>query len=114
VITVSELPFTISFPGVSIAEANRYAADLQTAIRETDESITAERRRSREDAQDFGATLIIVLGTASVTALANGISAWLARHSGAKIQIEADGSIVASDLDSRDASRIAAAFRPRN
>jgi hypothetical protein len=113
VIVVSESPFIITFPGASAAEANRYAADLSTALREVDQDLKVEQQRDRLDTQDFGATLAIILGTASVTALAKGIAAWLARHSGAKIQINADGSVIASNLDSRDATRIAGAFKRR-
>lgn len=105
-----ESPFIISFPGASAAEANRYAAELRTALRDIDPDVKAEQQRDRPDTQDFGATLVILLGTASVTAVAKGVSAWLARHSGAKIQINADGSVIASNLDSRDAARIAVAF----
>jgi hypothetical protein len=111
---VNESPFLISFPGASTAEANRYAAELASALREVDQDLKAEQHRDREDTQDFGATLIVILGTASATAVAKGVAAWLARHSGAKIQINADGSVVASNLDSADAARIAEAFNRRN
>src|SRR5258708_656677 len=104
---VGKSPFIITFPDSSTAEANRYAADLASALREVDQHLKVEQQRDRQDTQDFGATLAIVLGTASVTALAKGVAVWLARHSGARIQISADGSIIASDLDSRDAARIA-------
>jgi hypothetical protein len=109
-IVVGESPFIIMFTGVSTAEANRYASDMAAALREIDRELRVERQRDRPDTQDFGATLAIILGTTSVTALAKGVTAWLARHSGAKIQINADGSVIASDLDSRDAARIAEAF----
>lgn len=108
-----ESPFLITFPGVSADEANRYAGDLATALREVDQELKIEQQRERQDTQDFGATLAIVLGTASITAVAKGIATWLARHSGAKIQIGADGSILASNLDSQDAARIAEAFNRR-
>jgi hypothetical protein len=108
-----EGPFFITFPGASLDEANRYAADLGASLREIDQEIALEQRRDREDTQDFGATLAIVLGTASATALAKGLATWLARHSGAKIQISADGTVLASNLDSRDAARIAEAFSRR-
>lgn len=107
---MSDSPFIITFPGASTAEANRYAADLRAALRELDQELKVEQQRDRADTQDFGATLAIILGTASVTAVAKGVAVWLARHSGAKIQINADGSVLASNLDSRDAARIAEAF----
>jgi Effector Associated Constant Component 1 len=106
-------PFFITFPGASMDDANRYAADLADCLKEIDQDVAVEQRRAREDTQDFGATLAIVLGTASATALARGVAAWLARHSGAKIQISTDGTVLASNLDSRDAARIAEAFSRR-
>ena len=106
-------PFLITFPDASLAEANKYASDLAAALRELDPSLSVEQQRERSDTQDFGATLAIILGTASVTALAKGVAAWLARHSGAKIQINADGSVIATNLDSRDAAKIAEALARR-
>ena len=109
---MTQSPFVISFPGMSAAEANRLASGLASAIRATDREVQVEQRRDQPDAQDFGATLAVILGTASVTAVARGVEAWLARHSGAKIQINKDGTVIASNLDSRDAARIAEAFKP--
>jgi hypothetical protein len=110
---VDESPFVITFPGASTAEANRLAADLATTLRDFDKQLEVEQRRDQPDTQDFGATLAIILGTASVTGLAKGVASWLARHSGAKIEISAAGSVIASNLDSRDAARIAEAFTRR-
>lgn len=110
---MDESPFTIKFPSASTAEANRYAADLAATLREVDRNLKVEQTRDRPDTQDFGATLVVLLGTASVTAVAQGVATWLARHSGAKIQINADGSVIASNLESGDAARIAEAFRGR-
>jgi len=102
--------FTVRFPNVSAADANRYAVDLSETLRELERGIVVEQRRDRSETQDFGATLTIVLGTASVTAVANGIAAWLRRNSGARIEIDSRGAVVARNLDSRDAAKIAAAF----
>jgi len=109
---MSASPFIISFPGTSTAEANRYSSGLAQVIRESDRDVQVAQRRDQPDSQDFGATLAIVLGTASATAVAKGVAAWLARHSGAKIEITADGRVIASNLDSRDAARIAESFKP--
>ena len=110
---MTQAPFTITFPGASAAEANQYAGDLGSALRDVDRSLTVEQQRDREDTQDLGVVLSIILGSVSATALAQGISAWLARHSGAKIQIDAAGSVIATNLDSQDAAKIAAAFASR-
>ena len=106
-------PVIISFPETSVAEANRYAAELAAAIRDSDCDVTAQQKRDTPETQDLGSTIALILGTASVTEVARGVAAWLARHSGAKIQISTDGNVIASNLDSHDAARIAEAFSQR-
>jgi hypothetical protein len=105
--------FVLGFPAASVAEANRYAADLAASLRSIHPDVSAAQQRERGDTQDLGATVVLVLGTASVTAVAHGIAAWLGRHSGAKIQVSTDGSVLASNLDSRDAARIAETFQKK-
>jgi hypothetical protein len=107
---MNDSPFVITFPGASPADANRYAGDLETTLHELDEQIRVSQLRDRAETQDYGTILQVVLGAASVAAVAKGVAAWLARHSGARIQINTDGSVLASNLDSRDAARIAEAF----
>lgn len=113
VIPLDKAPLILSFPGVSPAEANQYAADLAGILRDTHPDVQAEQRRDRDDTLDFGATLVLILGSASATMVARGVAAWLARNSGVKLQISADGAVVASNLDSRDASRIIEALSHR-
>lgn len=104
-------PFVLTFPEASLAQANQYASDLAGTLRQLEKSIVVEQRRDRQDTQDFGATLVLVLGTASITAVANGIATWLLRNSGAKLQITSRGTVIATNLNSGDAARIAEAFK---
>jgi Effector Associated Constant Component 1 len=108
-------PLIVSFPDASSAEGNRLAADLAEALRDIDPGIGVDRRRERADTQDFGASLAVVLGTAAATALAKGIASWLARNSGARIEIKRNGEVLlsATHLDSKDVPRIAEAFSRR-
>jgi hypothetical protein len=101
-----ENEFKITFPGATSAEANRYAGELRDVLRNADRDISVEQKRERPDTQDFGATLVIILGTASVTAIAKGVQSWLARTSGARIEISADGRVIAENLDSKDAAKV--------
>jgi len=99
--------FSIAFPGVSQGKANRYAESLSSALRETYSDVRIERRRTREDTQDFGASLSLILGTAAATEIAKGIAAWLKRNSGARIEISADGRVLAENLGENEAPEIA-------
>lgn len=102
----------IRFADASTAEGNRLASTLADTLRDVDPTITVDRQRERSDTQDFGATLAVMLGTAAATAVAKGIGAWLARNSGARIEIRRKGKVVlvASHLDSKDVPRIAEAL----
>jgi hypothetical protein len=106
--------FVIRFDGASVAEANRYAEDLRdTIFREIPEA-DVERTRDDDATQDFGATLIVVLGTPAVVALAHGIHSWLVRNNAASIRIERpNGTLVAKNLNSADAAAIVKAFEER-
>ena len=111
-VQMSTEPLIITFPGASTAEGNRFAGSLADALRDVDPEIVVDRRRERADTQDFGATLAVVLATTAATALAKGIAAWLARNSGAHVEIRRQGKVVlvASHLDSKDAARITEAL----
>ena len=106
--------FKIGFVGTSSAQGNRYAESLLRTLRDVDPALQIERARTREDTQDFGASLVLVLGTAAATAVAKGIATWMARNSGARIEITADGKVIGTNLDSRDVAKIAEAFSPHH
>jgi hypothetical protein len=104
--------FILSFSDVTTADGNRFAGSLASSLREADPNVSVERLRERADTQDFGASLAVILGTAAATAIAKGIATWLARNSGAKLEIRRNGKLVlsASQIDSKDVPKIAAAF----
>jgi hypothetical protein len=106
--------FKIGFVGTSSAQGNRYAESLLRTLRDVDPAVQIERARTRQDTQDFGASLLLVLGTAAATAVAKGIANWMGRNSGARIEITTDGKVIGTDLDSRDVAKIAEAFSPHH
>ena len=55
-----------------------------------------------------GTTLVLVLGTTAVTAVARGVQTWLARNSGVSLDIVANGKTVhARNLDSQGVQALA-------
>lgn len=110
---MSDPPLVFSFSDSTTAEGNKFAGSLADSLRALDPSIQVQRVRERAETQDFGATLAVILGTTAVTALAKGIASWLARNSGAKIEIRREGQVVmtASHLDSADVPKLAEALR---
>jgi Effector Associated Constant Component 1 len=78
----------ISFSGVDLAAANDLAGDLTEWLTEDVPDLSINRVREDERAQDFGATLVLILGSTAVTALAKGIAKWLARRQDAKLHLK--------------------------
>ena len=106
-------PLMISFGDSTSADGNRLANSLADVLRDLDTSIHVEQVRKHAETQDFGASLAVVLGTTAVTALAKGLASWLARNSGATIEIRREGQVLmtATHLDSRDVPKLAEALR---
>ena len=105
----------IRFLKSSPAEANAHAADLATYLRNTirNDVLQVERERTTKDAQDFGATVVLILGTAAAGAVARGIQAWLAK-SGTSIEItDEHGSLIATNVDSNSAASIVKTWSER-
>lgn len=102
--------FEISFENCNPADALRLANDLEQDLRDTAAAAEISRKKDRPEAQDFGATLVLAFGTPLAVVLAKAVGNFLQRHSGASIKISKNGDVVATNLDSRDAARIAEAF----
>ena len=99
--------FAIKFKDVSLADANRYAEDLRRDILDADPLVKVDRSRDDPTSMDFGATLVLILGAKSLVATACAISNWLKRNNAASIRLETkDGTLVAHNLKSEDASAI--------
>ncbi len=85
--------YVISFDDVSPADTSRYADELNNALLDATADITTQRRRDDPRAQDFGTTLVLILGTPTAAALAKTIATvignWLALRKGT-ISIETE------------------------
>ena len=78
----------ISFPETDSASANELAAELAESLVEDTPSLSVTRFREDPLTQDFGATLVIILGSTAVTALAKGVAKWLARRQDARLHLK--------------------------
>ena len=93
--SVMSAQFTLDFDDTDPAEANVLCGELQDSLRQDVPDVEISRFKSNPLTQDFGATLVLVLGTAAVTRLAEGIAAWLGTRHEAKLRlsrVNPDGS----------------------
>lgn len=105
---MDEQTYIITFDTLSAAEANHYAEELRQALLEASPDIEVHRRRDDPHAQDFGSTLVLLLGTPAAAAAVTAISNWLARRNRASITIKrADEQIVVQNITSKKAGELA-------
>jgi hypothetical protein len=100
--------FTIHFDGASSEAANKYAAELQRELEQASPDVRVEQRKDDKTTQDFGTTLVLVLGSGGAAlAVAKGIADWLRKRTGTTITITQENTkVTASGLGSKDAVRI--------
>jgi hypothetical protein len=97
-----ETKILIDFQDTDPAEANRLALDLKNYLLRNAEVETDIIKKST-DTMDFGATLVILLGTSSIVALAKGIANWLEKHHSKKLTFKtANEEIIGENLSSAD------------
>ena len=101
--------FKIRFQELSLAEANVQSARLRQEILDSSPDVHVEIEREDPNTMDFGSTLVLVLGTQAIVAIAQGIANYLARARG-RIIIERDGKIIAEGISGGDAARIVEAL----
>ena len=99
---------SIQFEG-SDKQAAEAARTLAVALREV-QGVSVERERSSDETLDFGATLVLVLGSPAIVAAANAIAKWAVRSNQTRITIES-GRTVVTNLDSKDAAAVIEAIR---
>ena len=81
--------YSITFDDISPADANRYADELREILLDASPDVSVERKRDNPLTQDFGATLVLALGTPAAVAIARAIGNWLALRRGS-ISIETE------------------------
>ncbi|WP_175635063.1 hypothetical protein [Pedobacter ghigonis] len=96
---------TINFDGETPAEAGKLALDLQSYLLST-ENLHVNIEKDDADTQDFGATIVLILGSTAVTALTKGLLNWMIKKQDKKLTIKKDGEIKGENLSSDDIKNI--------
>jgi hypothetical protein len=101
--------FELHFEDVSAADAAAAAEGLRNALLDASPDVEVNVHKADSTAMDFGATLVVVLGTPAILALAKGISSFLARERAGTLVIKRGGDVVFKG-NSSDAAKIAASL----
>lgn len=105
---MNEQSYIISFEHASPTDANRYAEELRNILLDQVDDIKVQRKRSNTQAQDFGTTLVLILGTPAVVTAATAIGNWLQHRNDAALTFETpDKKIVLQNITGKDAARLA-------
>jgi hypothetical protein len=104
--------FEIHFEDVSAVDAAAAADGLRNVLLDASPDVKVNLQKADTTTMDFGATLVVVLGTPAVLAIAKGISAYLARERPGRLVITRDG-VTIFEGTSGDAAKIAASLGPK-
>lgn len=100
--------YIVTFEGVSPADAQLYAAELRNVLLDADPDIKVQRKRDNPHTQDFGATLVLLLGTPSVVAMVTAVGNWLKLRNNASLTWKtADGHMIVQNITSKNAAELA-------
>ena len=102
----------ISFDDVELGRANQLASSLRAALEEEADGCEVSVVRSEAGTMDFGSTLVLVLGSCTLQALATGVANWLAMKPEAAITLRDErGTVIATGLRSRDVLGVLRAWK---
>jgi hypothetical protein len=113
---MSKQSIEISFPGIPTDEAaalaESLASDLTGSVKDDGRPVVPEIRKEDKQAQDFGATLILVLGAPAVVVLANAIRDWVRRNDRGEVIINVNGTTI-RNVAGKDAAEIVKALNSK-
>jgi hypothetical protein len=89
-------------------QASGLAAELREFILDEDPDLQITPFRSDPEAQDLGASLLLVLASPAVVALARGIAKWIGKRSAAGVVVRnGDRTMEVSGIRGSDATKLA-------
>jgi len=93
------------------SNAAGYAKELGDELRDEIEDLEVNHAKEDSSTQDFGATLILLLGAPAIVALAKGIAKYIARRPNAELSVDCgNGKTIKFKGDSTDAGKVSEAL----
>src|SRR5690349_18679278 len=100
----------ILFEHSNAGEGNRLASTLENSLAEVN-GVKANIVRERDDTQDVGTIVSIVLGAPAIVATVKALGAWLARNNQTSVTLLLkDGTVVLKNMKSEDVAKAVAAL----
>lgn len=86
----------VRFEGLNLASANKKAIELrQQLLQILKDNARIETKKENPDTQDFGATLVLILGTPAILAAFKGIRDFIGKYGDSVVIETPDGRVVA-------------------
>jgi hypothetical protein len=110
---MSKQTIEISFPDIPPDEASTLAEslanDIESSVKDGIHPVKPDIRRADPRAQDFGATLVMVLAAPTMVVLANAVRDWARRTDRAEVVMNVNG-VVIRNVPGKDAAEIVKAL----
>jgi hypothetical protein len=98
---------SIELAEVDTSRSSRLATELGEFLLSEDPSLEIEQVRTDPESQDFGAALILFLGTPAVIAVARGIQRWVERRGVSSLTFKSRGtSLTVNNLTNKSATEL--------
>lgn len=101
---------TIRFKEMDERQANAHAEALLSRLKRKEPSLVAKQASENPKTMDFGSTLILILGTAPIIAIAKGIADYIRGLPTGVVEISANGRTTTVRAASADMAEIVAAI----
>ena len=97
--------FVLRFEGITLDEGNVLARELEAEVRAAHRDAEARVTKDDQANQDFGATLLLILGTPAVVIVARAIADYIQRR-GVSVSITPEGGVSINNLKSSDVANV--------
>lgn len=101
----------ILIAGPHLADSQSLTSDLMASLKLATPDISVDRIKPSDETMDLGTIVSIVFASGAATAIGKGIADWLRRQPSAKITIYENDRLVAENITSEDAVRLATIFK---
>lgn len=106
---MKEQIFSLEISNVTADEASIYAKELRDSLLDASSDVKADLKRVDDNTQEFGSTIVLILGTPAVFVVAQAIRDWIRLRSKVKLKIKkSNGDVLEGEnLTGKDAKEIA-------